>query len=477
MSLTSKCVVAIGLIVSLMSPVWAQETAGESPEVSSALMTRMKQTLVSVDFKKASMEDVITALSSQADLDMIKSPDVTGLVTAKLTDVPLNEALESILAVHGYGYQTTDTIVQILPLEQLQKQEVHFEQRMYKIAYANIDTMQEAIADILSEDGNMSCNRTSNHLLVYDAEDRIAMIDKFVAEADHETPQILVEARIYDISCEDGLDLGFNWFGGTNTTYDSDTSEATGGQLNPFSRMTFGSNYNNATSGNGTLRFGILHNDLSINMAFSAVKDTVKARLLASPTILVLDNEQASIKIVEEIPYQELTQTTGGGNIGTTNFKEVGVQLTVRPRVTRGDKVRLAIKPEFSVQTGSVDVTNTTNTSTSTSSQPIVDRREAMTQALIESGQTVVIGGLRKSDEVDQVSKVPLISDLPLLGELFKFHSEKTVNSELVVFITPHIIHDLSLTPEQQSQYIQAEEGLRAPAQPDNQSASVADED
>ncbi len=481
MSLTSKQKISVLWVLGLLTTAWSQEPVADNNEVTTALESRMKQTIVSVDFQEAPMDDVITALSQQADIDMIKSPEVTGQVTAKLTDVPLDEALESILAVHGFGYMATDSVIRILPLEQLEQQNIKMVSKIYKIAYANIKDVAEAIRGpnggqgILSSRGQMAVNEINNQLMVTDTDDRMAMIDRFIEEADREIPQILVEARIYDISCTDGLDLGFNWFAGTNTSYDSDTGLATGGQINPFGKVAFDSKYTNTSAGDGSLRFGILHNDLSVDTTFNAIKDTVKARLLASPTILVLDNEEANINIVQEIPYQELTQTSGGGNIGTTRFKDVGVELTVRPRVTRDDKVRLSIHPVFSVHNGDVTITNTTNSGTTTSPQPIVDRREAKTQALIQSGQTVVIGGLRKSEDQDQVSKVPVISDVPLLGGLFRFHSSKAVTSELVVFITPRIIRDLSLNGAQQAQYSASEEGLKLPEPLHHNQAATVD--
>jgi type II secretory pathway component GspD/PulD (secretin) len=215
------------------------------------------------------------------------------------------------------------------------------------------------------------------------------------------------------------------------------------------------------------LRLGILNGATNLEARLTAQRDDVKARLLANPKILVLNGAPADIKIVTEIPYQELTQTSGGGNIGTTKFKEVGVELNVTPRITRDSKIRLELNPSFSVQTGTVPLAIPTGIATAiTSPQPIVDKREAQTFALISDGQTVVIGGLRKRDIVQEVSKIPLLSDVPLLGELFKFKGEKAVNSELIVFITPHIITEPSLTPSDATKLDGMESEFREPTPP-----------
>jgi type II secretory pathway component GspD/PulD (secretin) len=214
------------------------------------------------------------------------------------------------------------------------------------------------------------------------------------------------------------------------------------------------------------LELGVLNDNVHIDAVFRAVKDTIKTRLLASPKILVLDGKQATIKIVSEIPYQELTQTSGGGNLGTTKFKDVGVTLIVTPHVTRDDKVLLSLKPSFSVQNGSVPIVIPTGYTSVTSTQPIVDTREEQTDTLIRDGQTVVIGGLRKKDIQRNTSKVPLLGDIPLLGELFKYRGNKTVNSELIVFITPRIITNPELSESEARNLSLAESELTEPDGP-----------
>ena len=126
-----------------------------------------------------------------------------------------------------------------------------------------------------------------------------------------------------------------------------------------------------------------------------AEQEDIRAKLLANPRIMVLDNQQAQIKIVEEIPYQELTETSGGGAIGTTQFRDVGVELLVTPHLTREGLIRLLLNPKFSIRTGDVLVGTGNN---NVPAQPIIATRETMTTALIRDTQTVVIGGLKKQD-------------------------------------------------------------------------------
>ena len=184
-------------------------------------------------------------------------------------------------------------------------------------------------------------------------------------------------------------------------------------------------------------------------MVLKAQQNKIDAKLLANPRVLVLDNQKANIKIITEKPYIELSETSAGGSIGSTKFREIGVELEVTPHLTRDEMIRLQLKPQFSVETGTVNVGSTS----ADYPQPVVDRREAETTLLIKNGQTVVLGGLRKKDTTRQVNKIPLLGDLPLVGFLFKFEGEDTVTSELVVFITPYIVNQPVMSETELKQF------------------------
>ena len=391
---------------------------------------------------------VIRQLADKADVDIVKSPKVVGNVTAKLTDVPLEEALENILAAHGYGYVTTENMIRVAPLEELQEKSEMLVSKIYRITYADVEDVEEALGKFLSSRGSLSANVGTSNIIVSDTESKIKAIDMFIQEIDRITPQIVVEAKIYDISNDKSLDVGVDWFAGTRTTFDADglAEDVAGSETNPFYNSQFGSGISNAESTTGLIRFGILNDNLNIDATLRLEQETSCAELLANPRILVLDNETANIKIVEEVPFQQLTQTGEGGNLGTTEFKEVGVMLEVTPHLTRDDMIRLKLRPEFSVQVDTVAIAIPTGGEPIQAPQPIVDRRTALTTALIRDGQTVVIGGLRKKETRTEVSKVPILGDIPLLGGLFKFEGENVVNSELVVFITPRIVREHQLT-------------------------------
>ncbi len=459
-----NCLALLVLVVLMALPINAKQQTQEEDraEVLTEVQKRMQQE-VTVDFSATPIEQVLHILATEADIDIVKSPDVIGDVTATLTDVPLAEALDNILAAHGYGYVATENMIRIMPRSAIIDIREKIVSRVYRITYADALEVEKALSKFISDQGSVSVNVGTSNIIVTDTESKVKAIDEFIAEIDRETPQILVEARIYDISTSDRLDFGIEWTLGRNTTFGETLgSTDTTGKTDPFVTGIVSGVVNQATDSIGLLRFGILNGSLNIDAILRAEQENISAKLLACPRILVLDNESAQIKIVEEIPFQKLTESALGGTIGTTEFREVGVDLTVTPHVTRDGKIRLRLNPIFSVQTGQVLVV--TAGSGSTTPQPIIATRETRTTALIQSKQTVVIGGMRKQDISQQKNKIPILGDIPLLGALFRSEGEETVTSELVIFITPTIITDPILTDREQ--YNLTETDFPLPDQP-----------
>jgi len=456
------------MVVSAPAATEAQDT--EEKKIMTDLQRKMQKP-ITVNFKQTPIEDVITLIAEKADVDVIKSPEVANtFVTATLTSVPLEEALKNILAAHGFAHVVDEHMIRVLPADQV-KPQVELENivsRIYRITYADVTEVEKTLKKFISKEyGSLSANVGTSNIIVSDIESRIKAIDTFIEEIDRITPQILVETRIYDVTSKDRLDLGVDWRIGRNTSYGTDgvavvdgtsgtvstLTNAGGSRTDPHLTGKFSGLVNEAADTTAALRFGILNSSLNIDAVLRAEQENVNAKLLANPRILVLDNETAEIKIVTEQPYQQIYQ--GGGTtitFGTTEFKEIGVSLEVTPHLTRDSMIRLQLKPKFSVQTGTVNV-GTGGTTIGTTPQPIVDTREAYTTLLIEDGQTIVLGGLRKREIAQQINKVPLLGDMPLLGVLFKFEGEETIDSELVVFVTPHLVNGRAMSQDETNKY------------------------
>jgi len=462
----TKCLLMIAVLLLLPGAVLfaavsaaneSDANAGSKAEVLTTLEQRM-QKRISVDFRDTAIDDVIRIMAEQANVDVVKSPKVIGTVTAKLTNVPLEEALRNILASQGYDYVMSKNIIRVAPTGEISEEAEKLMTKIYRVNYADIKEVEKSLSKFVSQRGAITTNAGTSNIIVKDTESNIKAIGTFLEDIDRVTPQILVEARIYDLTSKNALDLGVEWNSGSNTGYYTDQQavvppgtmgETKTGQTYPFETGMFRGDTAKTSGVTGLLKFGWLSRNLDIDATIKAQKNIIDAKLLANPRILVLDNETATISIISQLPYQELTQTSGGGSMGSTSFKDVGVKLKVTPHLARGDKIRMKVVPEFSVKTGDV----TFASGVLTYPQPIVDSRTAETTLLVDSGQTVVLGGLRKKDASKSVNKIPLLGDIPIVCYLFRFEGESTTNSEMVVFITPNIVNETSLTEREKKQY------------------------
>ena len=369
------------------------------------LKTKVKLTCVD---KK--IDEVLMDLADQANIDIVKSPDVNGLVTAKVTDIPLEEALTNILAVYKWTYIATENMIRVMPLPpqtELKEQQVT---RIYKIAYADANKVFEALKDFVTGKAEVGFNKSTNHIIVTDKEEKIKAIDTFIEQVDHVTPQVLVEVRIYDVTTKEGFELSPQWHAGRNAPYTGDTilipDQVQTVEIGPESetfreevtdlfydkvwspnltdphqkaeqiqenwttqsgrtetertyeqpgfittnrrRKPFvGGSFDRVTG--GTLSFSVLNDAVDLDLALTILHSQVGAKLLANPRILVVDNEPAKFEIVREFPYRELLQVTREDPMSYTDFKKVGVDLKVTPHITRDGMLRLKIEPEFSV--------------------------------------------------------------------------------------------------------------------------------
>jgi type II secretory pathway component GspD/PulD (secretin) len=178
----------------------------------------------------------------------------------------------------------------------------------------------------------------------------------------------------------------------------------------------------------GALSYQLLDKNWTVDTFVRALQEDADARILASPRILALSGLKASIETTEEIPYQQLTQTSEGGQIGTTAFKDAGVKLHVTPRVTGAGAIVLEVKAEQSAETGRVvgDI-------------PVVSKHVAETTLLVNSGESVIMGGLRRTVNTKTRTQIPVLGDIPILGWPFRHTKTGQETRDLVVFLTPRL--------------------------------------
>lgn len=418
-------------------------------------LEKRMQKKVSIDVSDVPIDMVIRQLAEQVDVDFIKSPQVTGNVTVTLTDVSVKEALKSILQVNNADYIMGENVVRILTREEMPVVSETLVTQTFEIIYADVAQVAAALDKFKSSQGSVSFIQGTSHIIVTDTESKLRDIKSLLEKIDRITPQVLVEVRIYDITSKDNYDLGVEWNAGRRTNFDAsgniindDIVVEKGGAdtyVGSLTDPTLSAGFQGATNKTadatlGFLRLGVLNDHVNIDAVLRAEKENIDAKLLANPRILVTDNEEATFDIVTEQPYVEKTISSGTVT-ESVKFKDVGVKLVVTPHVARDGMLRMTIAPEFSVLVERVTV--------SSSNVPVVDTRKVKTVALVKDGQAVVLGGLKKKETSQQVNKVPILGDIPVLGNLFRFEGEATVNTELVVFITPQIITEPTLSEDE----------------------------
>ncbi|MBI4831097.1 MAG: secretin and TonB N-terminal domain-containing protein, partial [Candidatus Lindowbacteria bacterium] len=385
---------------------------GEAPQ---GIVTKDK--LVTLIFRDADLSAVLDILARQGDLNILAGSDVRGTVTVRLVDVPLETALNEILNVNGYGFVKTNNIIRILPLSQLGG-EVQTVTETFVLSYADAVKVKTMLQKFLSPNGSVEVDQRTNMIIVTDIPANMERIRLLIPQIDKRVRQVLIEVVILDSVLSDNLDLGIQWTAlNIESPVTDDDTDSVDVNL-PFQ-----------ATGGLTLSIGSLIGDMRLNTVIQAILDKGNSKVLANPKVLTLNNETASIEIITEFPYNDVTQTSQGGQLSNITFKEVGTKLEVKPQITHDGHVILQVKPE---QNAVVDVSLTGG--------PIVATRRAETTLIVKDKETLVLGGLRLNSSVVSHTKVPFFGDLPGIGYAFRSISTDKEDSELLVFLTVHIV-------------------------------------
>ena len=296
------------------------------------------------------------------------------------------------------------------------------------LKFLDAQNLRSAISGMCSGYGRISTDTKSNSLIICDTEESLKKILTEIRRADKTPKQIMVEVVILDVKIEDDTKIGVDW----DSLF-----------LKAKRDFTFVQNLvTTATTGGLGLNLSILKNDISGTIHL--LQETSDVEILASPRVMMVSGESAYIEAIEEIPYQEVSDTATGGAaaLPSTVFKEVGVKLTVSALLVDSNDIFLTVKAEQNVQTG-----------TSDAGVPIVDTRKANTSLLLGDGQVVVLGGLRRQEKTVDVDKIPILGDLPLIGGLFRNTKTDIRNTELLVFLSPHIHKGEPIPDSQMAKY------------------------
>ena len=318
----------------------------------------------------------------------------------------------------------------------VEKPELFMETVMLK--FLDAKSLQQVVEKMCSEFGTVAVNQKNNSLIICDTKEHLASILSEIEKADKTPQQIMIEVVIVDVQLRDENEIGVNWDLLSDKNYDIIYRQNFTNRLG--STIADAETIANATAFN-TTGFGGNFSVISgtIRNVVSMLQNKRDVEILASPRAMMVSGESANIKAVEEIPYSEVSDTAAGGAgaITSTKFKEVGVNLQVSATVTDENNIFLTVDTEQNVMT-----------SQSSTGVPKVDTRKATTSLLLKDGQIVVIGGLRRQETTKEVDQIPILGDIPLIGLLFKYTNTVINNTELIVFLSPHIYKEGEPIPE-----------------------------
>ena len=417
----------------LFSPfnvVWAQDLAklqdndeseftGFDSEDSDVMME-----LVDFDYKDADLASVLRAIAASYDLNIISIAEIKGKISVNLKGVALKEALEALLMSKGYGYTRKGKIIYIISdpsVEAFDLVSTTFQLKNITAAEA-----ENLIGNAVSSKGDIRVSSTTNSLVVTDYSKYIERISELLNQVDLAPIQVLIEAKIVDITSSDLEAIGVT-YGGTYTTQGLLSGADSYQHLDTIEGATTLDQQSDSLDGGqfSLTSFGL--KNLDVTATIDALVRDQKANILACPSIATLNGKEARIIIGDKYPYKEETQTTTG-TTETTKFIDIGTTLRVTPQVSPDGWITMTVHPEVS------------SLHTALAAGPRITTREADATVRVKDGDTIVIGGLLKKTDDRTIDRVPILGYIPILGFFFSRRSKDVINKELAVFITPHII-------------------------------------
>src|SRR3989344_5446817 len=301
--------------------------------------------------------------------------------------------------------------------------DVPIQTEVFDLGYAKAEDISTKVSEVLTPAiGSMKFDERSNKVVISDTEQALTKTRKIIEAFDEKDKQVLIEAKIIQITLNDEHKMGVDW-------------EAI---VRDFHSLDLASNFDvlTSTDKSGRLSIGTVASD-DYTALIEALDTVGKTNILSSPRITAVNNKEAKILVGSTEPYVTTTTTTPSAGPTTTaesvNFIEVGVKLYVTPTIHEDGFVTMKIKPEVSSVTSNLTTSNNNTI-------PVVETSEAETTVMVKNGVSIVIGGLIKEEKIKSTRKVPFLGDIPVMGFAFRSQNDEVSKTEIVIFLTPTII-------------------------------------
>ena len=422
--------------------------------------------LVSFNFQDVEVRAVLSLLFDLpwVNMNMIASQEVSGSITLRLKNIPWDQALDIILEAKGLGMRKLGNVVMIdlkNNIDERKQRELSAQKKIkeleplhtefIKVNYAKANDLASLLHtrgqhSFVSQRGNVSTDERTNTLIIQETASKISEIRNLINSLDTPIRQVLIESRlvIANSNFSKGLGVKFGYsanedlgqgngvvFGGKvggDTLFSGGTGFTSDNTLTPEGQ---GENFIvslpaivEGTPASLGLAIGKIGSYL-LQLELSAMQSEGSGEIISSPRIITGNQQEAIITQGSEIPYVE---SAGVGAVAQVQFKQAVLELKVTPQITPDDRINM----ELSIKKDSVGARINGNIS--------IDKREVKTNVLVDNGDTVVLGGVYERSSSNNITRVPFLSDLPLIGNLFKRRSSQDDKSELLIFVTPRII-------------------------------------
>ena len=413
---------------------------------------------LSLNFQDIEVRSVLQLLADFTDKNIVVSDSVAGNITLRLKDVPWDQALDIVLESKGLGMRNNGNVIWVAPASELEAKEQRDLQALKRkqaleplvteyipVNYAKASDIVELVrsaggkgeGSLLSKRGSVTLDKRTNTLLVQDTASRVNDIREMVKNLDVTVRQVSIESRIVVATDEFSKDLGTR-FGVTTFGKHAALSggvrgtDAMVGDLLrnsstvPVPALSDRLNFNlpAATAGAAKMALSLLSKDFLLDLELSALQAENKGEIISTPRVVTADKKAAMIEQGVEIGYK--TESQSGGT--TVAFKKAVLSLQVTPQITPDEHVIMDLLVKQDTVGDIIE------------GVPSINTREVQTQVLVDNGQTVVLGGVHEAVKTNKVESVPVLGDVPVLGQLFKRSVNRDQKRELLIFVTPKII-------------------------------------
>jgi type IV pilus assembly protein PilQ len=423
---------------------------------------------ISLNFQDIQVRAVLQLIADFTELNLVASDTVSGRITLRLQNVPWDQALDLVLKTKGLDKRQVGNVLMVAPAAEIAERErqqieankqiaelAPLQSEFVRIRYAKaaevvrlFEAGSEEGGRLISSRGSVIVDSRTNSLIITDTAAKLAEIRDLIELVDIPVRQVMIEARIVIAQSDLTKNLGIEWGGGyldpdvsgDIVSISGDTANVVGLNESVINGTQPSVDYPGAllvdlgVASNSGFAVGFTSNDLFLTAELSALEAAGEGEVVSQPKVITGDKQQANIKSGTEIPYQE---SSASGET-TTAFKDAVLQLDVTPNITPDDRILL----DLQINQDSVGELVPSGRG---GFIPSIDTTELNTQVLVGNGETVVLGGVFRTEDINSVNKVPFFGDIPYIGAFFRSESNSKTKTETLIFITPRILADTLL--------------------------------